>query len=102
MRIRFIPVFLVLLFGVRPGDNPVGCLRILTAAEDPGSELTLIESIRQAGRQKHAAESLRYLDQAQKLLTTSDIKAVDSKERTALHWCVLSAQSASGARQREA
>jgi ankyrin repeat protein len=72
------------------------------AGEKPGSVPTLIESLQQAGRQKRAAESLRYLEQAQKLLDASGMQAVDSKKRTALHWCVISAQSASNAKLKSA
>jgi hypothetical protein len=102
MRNRFIPTFSVLVVLGSVPENLPGCLLQIATAEKPGSALTLIEAIQQAGRRKDAGASHRYLELAQELVDTSDMQAVDSKQRTAVHWCVLSAQSALSSRLRDA
>ncbi len=95
-RLRCLLLAVPCLLLIGDGANSAGGRRTPAVAQQPASALALIDSIRQAGRPQKAAASLEFLGAAEKLLPASDVTAVDSRKRTALHWCVLSAQSASG------
>jgi hypothetical protein len=94
-------VLLISLLSLALGCSDI-CLPVAAASGKSGLGLTLIEALQQAGRQKHGGESRRYVELAQKLVNASDMESTDSNKRTALHWCVLSAQSASNPKLREA
>ena len=88
-------VSFILLLGV-PGA------RRLQAAEESQPAPSLIERLQQAGREKRESASLRDLEAAQELVAGSKLEDVDPAGRTALHWCVLSAQSYSTPRLKDA
>jgi hypothetical protein len=75
------------------GDRPSTAV---SAARQDDSPLALIESIRRAGRQATTAASLKAVEAAGKLVAGADVSGTDARKRTALHWCILSAQSANG------
>jgi LssY C-terminus len=74
----------------------------LSTAGQADPTLALIDVIRQAGREKTAAAFLQQIEAADKLVPSADMAAVDARKRTALHWSVLSGQSASSAQAKDA
>ena len=79
-----------------------GLLPGLLTARQADPRLALIEAIRGAGRETSAAGFLQRIEAADALVPSADMAASDSRKRTALHWSVLSAQSASSAKLKDA
>jgi LssY C-terminus len=70
-------------------DAPEGELEPAALNLDVSNSSPLIEELYRATRETKEKEILAHIDQAKQLVDTSDLKAVDSHGRTALHWAVF-------------
>jgi hypothetical protein len=70
-------------------DAPEGELEPAALNLDVSNSSTLIEELYRATRETKEKEILAHIEQAKQLVDKSDLKAVDSHGRTALHWAVF-------------
>ena len=70
-------------------DAPEGELEPAALNLDVSNSSPLIEELYRATRETKEKEILAHIEQAKQLVDKSDLKAVDSHGRTALHWAVL-------------
>ena len=70
-------------------DAPEGELEPAALKLDVSNSSLLIEELYRATRETKEKEILAHIEQAKQLVDKSDLKAVDSHGRTALHWAVF-------------
>lgn len=70
-------------------DAPEGELEPAAVRLDVSNSSPLIEELYRATRETKEGNILAHIEQAKQLVDKSDLKAVDSQGRTALHWAVF-------------
>ena len=70
-------------------DAPEGELEPAALNLDVSNSSSLIEELYRATRETKEKQILAHIEQAKQLVDKSDLKAVDSHGRTALHWVVF-------------